>query len=56
MSWARASRPIDQRSRLTALGCRLGQGFLISHPLPAERIVGLLDKGNGQGPSVIGAA
>jgi EAL domain-containing protein (putative c-di-GMP-specific phosphodiesterase class I) len=45
----------NQRSRLTALGCRTGQGFLFSRPVPAELIVGLLDK-DGKGPKAISAA
>ncbi|MDP9406735.1 MAG: EAL domain-containing protein [Actinomycetota bacterium] len=31
-----------QLSELAALGCDLGQGFLLSRPLPADRLVGLL--------------
>jgi diguanylate cyclase (GGDEF)-like protein len=32
----------DQLSRLSALGCRIGQGFLMSRPVPAEAIDALL--------------
>jgi diguanylate cyclase (GGDEF)-like protein len=46
----------DQRSRLAALGCRLGQGFLFAHPMTAELIAGLLDKDAGLGPKLTSAA
>ena len=33
-------------ARLTELGCELGQGWLISHPVPADRVPALIAKGS----------
>jgi EAL domain-containing protein (putative c-di-GMP-specific phosphodiesterase class I) len=33
---------VDQLSRLRAMGCTLGQGFLLSRPVPANAIDALL--------------
>jgi diguanylate cyclase (GGDEF)-like protein/PAS domain S-box-containing protein len=39
-----------QFDHLLALGCRFGQGFLLSRPLPADHLDELLDRGLGQAP------
>jgi EAL domain-containing protein (putative c-di-GMP-specific phosphodiesterase class I) len=33
-------------ARLTELGCELGQGWLISHPVPADRVPALIANGS----------